>query len=62
MLYRLQYYTPPPDDFNKEFIKAVLCDDKKLFKVSEIKVINMPKYDELSCKNVSKLVRPDPVV
>ena len=40
----------------------MLVNDKLLFKASEIKVINVPSYDELSCKNVSKLVRSDPVV
>ena len=45
-----------------EFLKQVLAGQKKLYKSSEVKIINMPKYDELSCKNVSKLVRSDPHV
>ena len=53
---------PPSEDFNKDFIKQVLAGEKKLFKSVDIKIIKIPKYDELSCKKVSKLVRSDPLV
>lgn len=37
---------------NKDFLRQVLKDEKKLLKLSELKPINMPKYDELSVKNL----------
>ena len=40
----------------------MLAGEKKLFKTDQVKIINIPHYDELSCSGVSKLVRSDPVV
>ena len=33
---------------NKDFLKAVLAEDKDLLKLSEVKFKNVPLYDELS--------------
>ena len=35
-----------------EFIKEILAGNKRLLKLSEVKYINIPKYDELSVKNL----------
>jgi hypothetical protein len=48
--------------FNKDFLKAVLADEKKLLKMSELKSVNVPKYDELSVKNIFPLIRKSPEV
>jgi hypothetical protein len=48
--------------FNKDFLKAVLADEKKLLKMSELKSVNVPKYDELSVKNLFPLIRTSPEV
>ena len=33
-------------------IKEIFCGEKKLMKLREVKFITMPKYDELSVKNL----------
>jgi hypothetical protein len=35
---------------NKDFLKQILREEKKLLKMSEVKMVCMPKYDELSVK------------
>lgn len=35
---------------NKDFIKQVLVEQKKLLTLSELKQVHVPKYDELSVK------------
>ena len=35
---------------NKDFIKLVLVEKKKLLSLSEVKHVHIPKYDELSVK------------
>jgi hypothetical protein len=37
---------------NKDFLREVLADQKKLMKMSDVRPIHMPKYDELSVKNL----------
>ena len=36
--------------FTKEFQKALFAGEKKLMKLSDVKLISAPKYDELSVK------------
>ena len=45
--------------FNKDFLKAVLADQKRLLKLSELRTVNVPKFDELSVKNIFPLIRQD---
>ena len=45
--------------FNKDFFKAVLADQKRLLKLSELRTVNVPKFDELSVKNIFPLIRQD---
>ena len=35
---------------NKDFIKLVLVEKKKLLSMSEVKHVHIPKYEELSVK------------
>ena len=35
---------------NKDFIKQVIAEQKKLLPLSEVKFVHVPKYDELSVK------------
>ena len=37
---------------NRDFLRDVLKGEKKLLKISECRFINVPKYDELSVKNI----------
>ena len=37
---------------NKDFLKQVVNDEKKLLPIAEVKNINVPKFDELSVKNL----------
>ena len=37
---------------NRDFVRAVLRGEKKLLKISEKRSVNVPKYDELSVKNI----------
>ena len=44
---------------NKDFLKDLLADRKRLFKMSDVKFVNVPKYDELSVKNVWPMIKKD---
>ena len=44
---------------NKDFLKQIFANEKKLLKLSELKTVNVPKYDELGVKNVFKKLKED---
>ena len=44
---------------NKDFLKAVLSDQKKLLKLNELRCVAVPKFDELSVKNIFPLIMQD---
>ena len=44
---------------NKDFLKEILADQKQLLKVKDVKFINVPKYDELSVRNVYPMIQKD---
>ena len=46
----LQLYMPPENMINKDFIKRVLQDEKRLLELKKVKYVNVPHYDELSVK------------
>ena len=48
--------------FNKDLLKLVLANKKMLLKMSELKSVNVPKFDELSVKNIFPLISQDPEV
>ena len=35
---------------NKDFLKQVLTEEKKLLPLNQVKYVNVPRYDELSVK------------
>ena len=41
----------------KDFLRAVLNEDKKLLKMSDVKFITVPKFDELSVTNLLPKVK-----
>lgn len=45
---------------NKDFLRDILQDKKKLMKQSEISCITVPKYDELSVKTLLPQWKDDP--
>ena len=44
---------------NKDFLKQVLADEKQLLPIVECRFINVPKFDELSVKNIYPLFAED---
>ena len=44
---------------NKDFLKQVLGDEKRLLPIADCKFINVPKFDELSVKNIYPLFAED---
>ena len=47
---------------NKDFIRDVLAERKKLMKLSEVKSVNVPHFDEISVKSVFPLFKEDPKI
>jgi hypothetical protein len=45
---------------NKDFLRDILQDKKKLMKQSEIRMVTVPKYDELSVKTLLPQWQDDP--
>ena len=41
---------------NKDFLKDVLKESKNLFRMDQVKWINVPLYDELSIKNLMPMM------
>ena len=46
----VQLYVPPVKMVNKDFLKQVFRDEKKLLALKDVKYVNVPKYDELSVR------------
>ena len=58
-IYIVQYYLPPPNQVNKDFLRQVFADEKKLFKKKNVDFIHVPQWDELSVKNLWKDLKDD---
>jgi len=58
----VQYYVPPDSMVNKDFIRDVLAERKKLMKLSAVKSVNVPHFDEISVKSVFPLFKDDPEI
>lgn len=56
----MQLYVPPEKYINKDFLKQVLAEDKKLLPNMEVKPVNVPLYDELSVKKFYPMLQTDP--
>ncbi len=46
----LQYYVPPKNQVNKDFLKQVFTEEKKLLQKRAVATVEVPRYDELSVK------------
>ena len=44
---------------NKDFLKQVFKEEKKLLSLNEVKYVNVPHYDELSVKRFWPILRED---
>ena len=52
-------YLPPQSQINHDFLKALLKNEKKVFPISEIRFIVVPKLEELSTKKMVEQMRDD---
>jgi squalene cyclase len=50
MTNQLQLYVPPEKMLNRDFMKQLLAEDKKLLELRQVIHCNVPRYDELSVK------------
>ena len=48
----VQLYLPPDICLNKDFLKDILAEKKQLFRMDQVRWINVPHYDELSLKSI----------
>ena len=48
----VQYHMPPIKQVNKDFLRQVFTDEKKLMKKNAVNYIHVPAYDELSVKRL----------
>jgi hypothetical protein len=55
----VQLYIPPEYMLNKDFLKEVFENRKKLLKLNEVIRVNVPKYDELSVKQLWPHLKED---
>ena len=59
MTNQLQLYVPPEKMLNRDFMKQLLVEDKKLLELCKVIHCNVPKYDELSVKKFWPLLQSD---
>ena len=52
LLSAVGYYLPPLRSINKEFIRDVLTDKKKLLLMNSVKMIKVPKFPELNVRDI----------
>ena len=51
-----QMYLPPINDCPIEFIHGIINGTKKVFKNSELKIIDVPYFEELSAKSIQSQI------
>ena len=61
MTNQLQLYVPPEKMLNRDFMKQLLVEDKKLLELQQVIHANVPRYDELSVKKFWPLMQKDAV-
>ena len=54
------YYLPPQNNITKDFLKEIFAGRKHLVPCSQIRPINVPRYDELSVVTLIKDVMAQP--
>lgn len=59
VFFLVQLYLPPDCMLNKDFLRQVLIEEKKLLKLSDVKFIEVPKFDELSVQKLFPLFEVD---
>ena len=47
-----QYYVPPWSSFNKDFLKKIMKDEKRLLKRKDVNEVVIPLFDELKVQDV----------
>ena len=57
---QLQLSVPPTKMLNRDFMKQLLAEDKKLLELRQVVHVNVPHYDELSVKKFWPLMQQDP--
>ncbi len=58
----MQYYVPPDSLVNKDFIRDIFAERKNLMKMSAVKSVNVPQFDEISVKSVFLYFKDDPEI
>ena len=58
---QLQLYVPPEKMLNRDFMKQLLVEDKKLLELRHVVHVAVPRYDELSVKKLWPLMQRDQV-
>ncbi len=61
MTNQLQLYVPPEKMLNKDFMRQLLIEDKKLLDRRAVQSVHVPQYDELSVKKFWPLMQKDAV-
>ena len=61
MTHQLQLYVPPEKMLNRDFMKQLLAEEKKLLELRQVIHVNVPRYDELSVKKFWPLLQRDQV-
>ena len=56
----MQYYLPPLANIGKDFLRAVLKDEKRVYKNDAVRKIVVPRYEELSVANLMETMGDDP--
>ena len=56
---QLQLYVPPEKMLNRDFMKQLLVEDKKLLELRAVRHANVPRYDELAVKKFWPLMQKD---
>jgi len=58
---QLQLYVPPEKMLNRDFMKQLLAEEKKLLELRQVVHVSVPRFDELSVKKFWPLLQRDPV-
>ena len=55
----MQLYVPPEKMLNKDFMRQLLGEEKKLLELRKVIHVSVPRFDELSVKKFWPLMQPD---
>ena len=56
MFKQLQQYLPPENHVNKDFLKQLFIDEKKVLKAAGVRQIIVPKLDELNTSPILGMI------